>query len=113
MEKLQRRFSHEINMPEYTDDQLVEILMMHARRTGKSVAEAARGIIRDKLGSHRRSCAAARLSFGYAGDAVNLLGKAKLAQAQRFGGRSSTISDDELAQLTVEDFRAARLDLAG
>lgn len=111
-EGLRRRFGHHVNMPEYSDDQLVDILILQARRRGNSVEEAARAVIRDKIAAHRQSCAAANLSFGFAGDAVTLLEKAQLAQARRFRGRSlSTMSDDEIGCLTVEDFEAAQLDL--
>jgi hypothetical protein len=52
------------------------------------------------------------LSFGFAGDAVSLLEKAKLAQASRFRGRSlSTMSDDEITLLTVQDFDTAKFDV--
>jgi hypothetical protein len=111
-EGLRRRFGQHINMPDYTDDQLVDILVLQARRSGKTVADAARPVIRAKIAGHRQACAAARLSFGFAGDAVTLLEKARLAQARRLRARVlATMSNDELGLLTIEDFHAAQLDL--
>lgn len=109
---LASRFTHQINMPVYTDDQLVEILVVQARRTGKSVADAARPIILKKLAAHRGNCVAARLPFGFARDADNLMVKAKMAQADRLGRRAvRSISNDELSALTADDFSAAELNL--
>jgi hypothetical protein len=111
---LSRRFGRHFNMPEYTDDQLVDVLIMHAERGNKVVEPAAKAVIRDKLAARRQSCASARLNFGFAGDAVNLLEKAEGAQAQRLADRKlATISDDEFALLTVQDFEAAQFDLRG
>jgi SpoVK/Ycf46/Vps4 family AAA+-type ATPase len=109
-EGLPRRFSRRIHMPQYSDDQLVEILMMQARRSGKTVADDARAIIREKLAAHRRNCAAARSAFGFAGEAGNLLEKARVAQGRRLSNRPMrSISDEELSILTAGDFLAAQL----
>jgi SpoVK/Ycf46/Vps4 family AAA+-type ATPase len=109
---LARRIAHWINMPEYTDDQLVEILLVMAQRSGEAVADDARPIIREKLATHRRNCAARRLAFRFARDAENLLEKARMAQAQRLVGRPiRAITDEELSTLTAADFYAAELGL--
>lgn len=109
-EGLPRRFSRRIQMPQYSDDQLVEILAMQARRSGKTVADDARTIIREKLATHRRNCFAARSAFGFAGDAGNLLEKARVAQGRRLSGRPMrSISTEELSILTADDFLAAQL----
>lgn len=109
---LARRIAHWINMPEYTDDQLVEILLVLAQRSGKAVADDARPIIREKLATHRKNCAARRLAFCFARDAENLLVNARNAQALRLRGRPMhSITDEELSTLTAADFYAAELGL--
>jgi stage V sporulation protein K len=107
-----RHITHLINMPEYTDDQLAEILVVLARRAGQAVTDDARPIIREKLATHRRNCAARGLAFCFAGDAGNLLAKAKVMQAQRLRGRPiRAITDEELSTLTAGDFYAVELGL--
>jgi stage V sporulation protein K len=107
---LASRFVLPIDMPQYTDDQLVEILAVQARAAGKTVADDARPIIREKLAAHRRNCAAARLSFGFARDAENLMVKAKMAQSFRLGrSKVRSVSNEELTALTADDFRNAKL----
>jgi adenylate kinase family enzyme len=107
---LASRFLHQINMPQYTEDQLVEILVVQAREAGKTVANDARPIIREKLAAHRRNCAAARLPFGYARDAENLMVKAKMAQSDRLARLIvGSITNEELTALTMDDFRNATL----
>ena len=97
-------------MPEYSDDQLVEILEVQARAAGTTIADDARPVIREKFATHRSNCAAARLSFGFVRDAGNLLNKARSAHAQRLSDRSMhSISDEELSTLTADDFYAAEL----
>lgn len=109
---LERRIARWIIMPEYTDDQLVEMLLVMAQRSGKAVADDVRPIIREKLATHRRNCAAQRLSFGFANDAGNLLAKARIAQSVRLSGRPMrSINDQELSTLTAADFYAAELGL--
>jgi stage V sporulation protein K len=107
---LSRRFGYHASMPEYTDDQLVEILVLNARRMGNTIEDAAMALIREKIAAHRQSCAAAHLSFGFAHDAITLLERAKMAQARRFRGEVlSNIDDGKLCLLTSEDFEAAQL----
>ncbi len=109
---LLQRFTHHITMPEYTDEQLVEILILCARARRKSVAYEARLVIREKIATYRQHCAAAQLSFSFAADAINFLEKANLAQTRRLLGRSlAAISDDEISHLTVQDFETAEFNL--
>ena len=100
------RFNKYIDFADYTDDELMDILHMNAKRQGYAVAEAADTVVRDMLTAMTLS---ERLDFGNARGMRNTLEKLVQAQANRLATTEGEITRDMLCEITDADARAALL----
>ena len=100
------RFNKYIDFADYTDDELMDILHMNAKRQGYAVAEAADTVVRDMLTAMTLS---ERLDFGNARGMRNTLEKLVQAQANRLATTEGEITRDMLCEITEADARAALL----
>ena len=93
-------------MPDYTDDELMEILTMNAKRQGYTVTEDANQVVRAMLTGMSVSD---RLDFGNARGMRNTLEKLVQAQANRLANVEGEITREMLCEITEADARAALL----
>ena len=100
------RFNKYIDFADYTDDELMDILHMNAKRQGYAVAEAADTVVCDMLTAMTLS---ERLDFGNARGMRNTLEKLVQAQANRLATTEGEITRDMLCEITEADARAALL----
>ena len=100
------RFNKYIDFADYTDDELMDILHMNAKRQGYAVAEAADTVVRDMLTAMTLS---ERLDFGNARGMRNTLEKLVQAQANRLANVEGEITREMLCEITEADARAALL----
>ena len=100
------RFNKYIDFADYTDDELMDILHMNAKRQGYAVAESADTVVRDMLTAMALS---ERLDFGNARGMRNTLEKLVQAQANRLATTEGEITRDMLCEITDADARAALL----
>ena len=100
------RFNKYIDFADYTDDELMDILHMNAKRQGYAVAKAADIVVRDMLTAMTLS---ERLDFGNARGMRNTLEKLVQAQANRLATTEGEITRDMLCEITEADARAALL----
>lgn len=103
-EGLRSRISFHLNFPDYSCDELVEILRLHASLRDYSVSDAAvekcRGIFKE---------AAKNSEFGNGRYVRNLLEQAIIDLADRLIERGGEITADDVRALDAEDFCPVRL----
>ena len=98
------RFNKYIDFPDYTDDELMDILAMNAKRQGYVVSEDANKVVRRMLSSMSLS---ERLDFGNARGMRNTLEKLVQEQANRIAGLTCEITREMLQEITEQDARTA------
>lgn len=98
------RFNKYIDFPDYTDDELMAILAMNAKKQGYVVSEGANGVVRAML---EAMTVGDRLDFGNARGMRNTLEKLVQAQANRLANLTCEITKDMLCEITEEDARTA------
>lgn len=103
------RFNKYIDFPDYTDDELMAILDMNAKRQGYAVEDGAKAVVREMLASMTLS---ERMDFGNARGMRNTLEKLVQEQANRLAGLTQTITREMLVAITEDDARAALTDEA-
>ena len=101
------RFNKYIDFPDYTDDELMAILEMNAKRQGYVVGEDAKKVVRSMLTGMSLS---ERLDFGNARGMRNTLEKLVQEQANRIAALTCEITREMLQEITEQDARTA-LDL--
>ena len=98
------RFNKYIDFPDYTDDELMEILAMNAKRQGYTVTGDANQVVRAMLTGMSVSD---RLDFGNARGMRNTLEKLVQAQANRLAEATGEITREMLCEITAQDAKAA------
>ena len=98
------RFNKYIDFPDYTIDELMDILAMNAKKQGYALTSWANAGIRVYL---ERMTLAERMDFGNARGMRNVLEKLVSAQANRIAEAKCEITKDFLITLTKEDVLAA------
>ena len=98
------RFNKYIDFPDYTDDELMAILAMNARKQGYVIAQEANHVVRGMLESMSVSD---RLDFGNARGMRNTLEKLVQEQANRLAGLKGEITKEMLCEITREDAQIA------
>ena len=94
------RFNKYIDFPDYTDDELMAILAMNAKKQGYVIAEDANQEVRKMLEAMSVSD---RLDFGNARGMRNTLEKLVQEQANRLAGLTGEITKEMLCEITKED----------
>ena len=94
------RFNKYIDFPDYTDDELMAILAMNAKKQGYVIADDASAEVRKMLEDMSVSD---RLDFGNARGMRNTLEKLVQEQANRLAGVTGDITKDMLCEITRED----------
>ena len=94
------RFNKYVDFPDYTDDELMAILAMNAKRQGYVIAEDASKVVRKMLEGMTVS---ERLDFGNARGMRNTLEKLVQEQANRLAGMTGEITKDMLCEIIKED----------
>ena len=97
------RFNKYIDFPDYTDDELMDILAMNAKRQGYTVSEEAGKTIRRMLSDMSIS---ERMDYGNARGMRNTLEKLVQAQANRLADEEK-VTKEMLIELTQADAMAA------
>ncbi len=98
------RFNKYIDFPDYTDDELMAILAMNAKKQGYAVAEEANAVVREMLS---RMTLGERMDFGNARGMRNTLEKLVQEQANRLAAETGEVTREMLELLTEADARAA------
>jgi len=98
------RFNKYIDFPDYTDDELMAILAMNAKKQGYVIADAANAVVRSML---EEMTVSDRLDFGNARGMRNTLEKLVQAQANRLANTAEEITKDMLCEITEQDARTA------
>lgn len=98
------RFNKYIDFPDYTDDELMAILDMNAKRQGYALAQEAKRVVRGMLAGMSVSD---RLDFGNARGMRNTLEKLVQEQANRLAGETGEITREMLCEISEADARAA------
>ncbi|MBQ8092216.1 MAG: AAA family ATPase [Clostridia bacterium] len=98
------RFNKYIDFPDYTDDELMGILEMNAKKQGYKVTDEAKKVIRGMLQGMTMSD---RMDFGNARGMRNTLEKLVQEQANRLAETDGEITKDMLIELNEADARAA------
>lgn len=98
------RFNKYIDFPDYTDDELMDILAMNAKKQGYTIAEDANAIVHDMLES---MTVGERMDFGNARGMRNTLEKLVQEQANRIAGLEGEITRDMLLEITAQDAQIA------
>ena len=98
------RFNKYIDFPDYTDDELMGILDMNAKKQGYTVTEGARTVIREMLQGMTISD---RMDFGNARGMRNTLEKLVQEQANRLAAFKGEITKEMLQELNEADARTA------
>ena len=101
------RFNKYIDFPDYTDDELMAILEMNAKRQGYAVTDEAKQVVRGMLTGMTLS---ERMDFGNARGMRNTLEKLVQAQANRLAVCEGEITRDMLLTITEADAKAALTD---
>ena len=101
------RFNKYIDFPDYTDDELMAILEMNAKRQGYAVTDEAKQVVRSMLTGMTLS---ERMDFGNARGMRNTLEKLVQAQANRLAVCEGEITRDMLLTITEADAKAALTD---
>ena len=94
------RFNKYIDFPDYTDDELMDILAMNAKKQGYVIADDANAEVRSMLEGMSVSD---RLDFGNARGMRNTLEKLVQEQANRLAGMTGEITKEMLCEITRED----------
>ena len=100
------RFNKYIDFPDYTDDELMAILAMNAKKQGYVIADGANAVVRSML---EEMTVSDRLDFGNARGMRNTLEKLVQEQANRIAGLTGEITKDMLCEITEVDARVALL----
>ena len=98
------RFNKYIDFPDYTDDELMEILAMNAKRQGYTVTDEANQVVRAMLEGMSVSD---RLDFGNARGMRNTLEKLVQEQANRLAEATGEITREMLCEITAQDAKTA------
>lgn len=98
------RFNKYIDFPDYSDDELMAILEMNAKKQGYVVEEAAQKVVRDMLAGMTLGD---RMDFGNARGMRNTLEKLVQAQANRLAEETGEVTREMLEILSEADARAA------
>ena len=98
------RFNKYIDFPDYTDDELMAILAMNAKRQGYAVTQEANAVVRGMLEGMSVSD---RLDFGNARGMRNTLEKLVQEQANRLAGETGEITREMLCEITGADAKIA------
>ncbi len=98
------RFNKYIDFPDYTDDELMAILAMNAKKQGYAVDEDANAVVREMLAAMTLG---ERLDFGNARGMRNTLEKLVQEQANRLAQETGEVTREMLERLTEADARAA------
>jgi len=98
------RFNKYIDFPDYTDDELMAILAMNAKKQGYVVCGEANAVVRRMLEGMTVSD---RLDFGNARGMRNTLEKLVQEQANRLANMTGEITKDMLCQITGADAKIA------
>ena len=94
------RFNKYIDFPDYTDDELMAILAMNAKKQGYAVSDEANAVVRTFISGMSLGD---RLDFGNARGMRNTLEKLVQAQANRLAGETGEITREMLQQITRQD----------
>ena len=94
------RFNKYIDFPDYTDDELMAILAMNAKKQGYVIADDGNQAVRRMLEGMSVSD---RLDFGNARGMRNTLEKLVQEQANRLAGMTEEITKEMLCEITKED----------
>ena len=94
------RFNKYIDFPDYTDDELMAILAMNAKKQGYVIAEDANAEVCAMLEGMSVSD---RLDFGNARGMRNTLEKLVQEQANRLAGMTGEITKEMLCEITKQD----------
>ncbi|MBR5302903.1 MAG: AAA family ATPase [Clostridia bacterium] len=94
------RFNKYIDFPDYTDDELMAILAMNAKKQGYTIDDEANAEVRKMLEGMSVSD---RLDFGNARGMRNTLEKLVQEQANRLAGLTGEITKEMLCQIIKED----------
>ena len=100
------RFNKYIDFPDYSDDELMDILRMNAQKQGYTLSDGAQKLVREMLSSMTLSD---RMDFGNARGMRNTLEKLVQEQANRIARQEGEITREMLEELSEEDARAALL----
>lgn len=98
------RFNKYIDFPDYTDDELMAILAMNAKRQGYTVTEDANQVVRAMLAGMSVSD---RMDFGNARGMRNTLEKLVQEQANRLAETTGEITREMLCEITGQDAEKA------
>ena len=98
------RFNKYIDFPDYTDDELMAILAMNAKKQGYTIAEEANAVVRAMLES---MTVGERMDFGNARGMRNTLEKLVQEQANRIAAIEGEITREMLLEITAEDAQIA------
>jgi len=98
------RFNKYIDFPDYTDDELMAILAMNAKKQGYVVSDEANAVVREML---TKMSLGERLDFGNARGMRNTLEKLVQEQANRLAAVEGEVTREMLEQLTESDARIA------
>ena len=98
------RFNKYIDFPDYTDDELMAILEMNAKRQGYRVTDEGKDVVRHMLTAMTLS---ERMDFGNARGMRNTLEKLVQAQANRLAVCEGEITREMLEEITGEDAKTA------
>ena len=98
------RFNKYIDFPDYTDDELMAILAMNAKKQGYVVDEEANAVVREMLAAMTLGD---RMDFGNARGMRNTLEKLVQEQANRLAQETGEVTREMLERLTEADARAA------
>ena len=98
------RFNKYIDFPDYTDEELMQILKLMASRQEYSISEEAERALRNHL---ERMTIGEREDFGNARGMRNTLEKLVQAQSNRIGEMEEPVTKEILMEITAADYRAA------
>ncbi len=98
------RFNKYIDFPDYTDDELMEILLLMAAKQDYSLSEDAQGEVRKRL---QLMSISERLDFGNARGIRNTLEKLVQAQANRIVADEACQTKEKLMEIGISDVHAA------
>ena len=98
------RFNKYIDFPDYTDDELMAILAMNAKKQGYVVTDEANAVVREMLA---KMTLGERMDFGNARGMRNTLEKLVQEQANRLAAETGDVTREMLELLTEADARTA------
>ena len=98
------RFNKYIDFPDYTDDELMDILAMNAEKQGYVIADGAKAAVREMLSAMTLSD---RMDFGNARGMRNTLEKLVQEQANRLAQTEGEVTREMLERIEEADARKA------